>query len=492
MEPTQEIYLPFLQPLIEAPGSRYHLRHYQDVEQWQPQRYVLEGLIPDAKGHGGPPSTEGKENSSILITANLALGQLGATLERKFSVPSHRKVFDFILSLRQKSGFQSYGPTRLLLWLPESERRTILPKTVGERSKLAMNLEMTCDVEEVVQTPYDLTYDKASREDAIDIESAQRVARRMKEMHVQIPSKRQPQAQDAVFGLSATSRGWHYELLELEERVKTGTLQQFIDKPSGPIDNNKNLLRLLTPEFKRLQSLRRVLKGENNVMEQVNKFLIEQKKIDKLYLEAHREMIDAKTQVDEFKVIDSKVEEYKHQVERMPAKYRDKLNYIDDDRRAFAMSPPLLLWDRRSAEPLMAEKDEFYNPKAMSLLDLRPTGTNDFHMNREQTICFDYISTNLLGVKAKTVKHLNRLAPGAYEALIPHVPALQDPSKGGRRDLESLRVRTFTSEMFHALAMAWDNWLFKPSLATVLQFGMDNDPERGHTEQKRSVAPRTY
>ena len=37
------------------------------------------------------------------------------------------------------------------------------------------------------------------------------------------------------------------------------------------------------------------------------------------------------------------------------------------------MDPPLLMWDRRNAEPILAEDDEFYHlNKPMALLDFQP------------------------------------------------------------------------------------------------------------------------
>ena len=86
-------------------------------------------------------------------------------------------------------------------------------------------------------------------------------------------------------------------------------------------------------------------------------------------------------------------------------------------------------------------------------------------MNEKQEDYFDDIATHLMSVRGPaTLHHLNKLAPGAFEALASKVPALRDPRKGGRRDIDFVRNRTLTPEVFHGLALAWDQWLFMPGL----------------------------
>ena len=146
-----------------------------------------------------------------------------------------------------------------------------------------------------------------------------------------------------------------------------------------------------------------------------------------------------------------------------------KLIFLDDDRRAFAMNPPLLMWDRRKADPLLAREDEFYAPGQVALLDFQSKTTDEFPMTQEQSIYFDMISTSLFAPRGPaTPKHLKTMAPGAFEALVPQVPAIRDPRKGGRYDVETVRVRAMTAEMIHGLALAWDNWVFKPSIEDAL------------------------
>ncbi|MCJ1454678.1 hypothetical protein MMC28_005031 [Mycoblastus sanguinarius] len=484
MEPRQDTFGPFLQPLLDAPGSRYHLRtNYLDEEKWHPKRYVHEGLIPDLEGHGGPQPLPGSQNNSILILANMTSTR-PLRIEYKSGSPSHHKAVDFAHSVRHKSGFQKYGPTRLLMWVHDSEKRPLLPRTVAHRGKISLYLEMVCHVEEVVGNNSAVKQKGARREDALEIESGRQVAKRMEEEHVRTPPERRTQAQDTYFDRSTTSREWHQELQELEQGFKAGKLSQFVGKPPAPYvrprPGRKAEMPDYSPEHKKLTVLRGILGGQNKAIDKANKVLQKQEEIDRLDLEAHREDIDENTRKEELEMVESKIKDLKNQFETMSTKQLERLTFLDDNRRVFAMDPPLLMWDRRGAEPLVSREDEFYLPKPIALLDFQPKETDEFPMTSDQSMYFDMISTGLFGPGGgTTLKHLNTLAPGAFEALFPQVPALQDPRNGGRRDVESLRVRTFTPEMFYGLAVAWDNWIFKPPMVdTVTQFNMNENLRR--------------
>lgn len=131
-------------------------------------------------------------------------------------------------------------------------------------------------------------------------------------------------------------------------------------------------------------------------------------------------------------------------------------------------TPPLLLWDRRTAEPLSVHEDEFYNPTKLVLLDFQPLSPNPYQITSAQSATFDLVVGGLLNHLNNTIYCLNSLAPGAANAIISRVSALQDPHKGGRYDLSDFRVRCFTPEMIYEIFQAWDNWLFKPQISEMV------------------------
>ncbi len=473
MEPKQEIFLPYLKPLLDAPDSRYVLRDWQDKEQWQPQKYIDEDLLPP------PEESERWDNkrSPILIIANLANQVIKASAANdsisRFT-NSHIKSIDLAHAVRMQSAFQAYGPTRILLWVPDAEKRALVPRTVAYRGKVAVYLESAFHVEEVAGGAPLLT--KARREDSLDMESSKLVAKRMEEDKVQIPPHRQLKPTDTA-SKSSTSRAWHVEMETLEKGFESLEYSQFIGKPPATLVHlkAKNPIRV-TPEYDRLRILQRTLLLQNKTIDKVNTKLQKQEEIDRLDLVAHRADIDVAEQEHEFSVIDAKIEAFKVELSELSKKTQDRLLFLDDDRRASSLDPPLLMWDRRRTEPLIVHPNEFYSAKELALLDFQPLPLEkQFPLTPDQSIYFDMISTNLFGPRgATTLKHLNHSAPGAYEALVPHAPAVTDPMKGGRRDVESVRVRNLTPEMLWQLAKAWDEWLFKPSMSdTMTQFGVN-------------------
>lgn len=498
MEPKQNVYLPFLQPLLDTPGSRYRLRDWPNSHIWQPKRYVEEGLLHDAEGYGGPPPTTEVPNNSILIIANLAGQRSKIVGESRAAVSAHVKAIDFSHAVRHQSGFQNYGPGRMLMWLSDEDKRPLLPRTVGYRGKLSMYMEANLDLEEIVGFPH-ASDAKIRREDALNIQSSEQVAKRMQVKNIKIPLHRQARLGDRISDLSEVSRNWHRELQDMEERFQSGKFNQYVEGPAAElIDGDlsratsgkakRRKLVTLTPEYSRMMTLRYVANGQNVTIDRINTMLKTQEDIDKVDLELHRDNIKAEDQKEIIKAMDSKIQVFKNKLETLTAKQMTGLFFLDDDRRAFAMDPPLLMWDRRNAEPLSAHENEFYAPGEIALLDFQPKSTNRFPMTSEQSVYFDLISTSLFGPAGKTtLKHLKTLAPGAYEALVPQVPAIRDPRKGGRYDIESVRVRAVTPEMIHGLAVAWDKWVFKPPLEdTLTQFGTSF--EERTTSRKGAIA----
>lgn len=356
----------------------------------------------------------------------------------------------------------------MLMWLADSDKRTLLPRTVAYRSKVAVSLELSMHVEEIVGGPP--LESKARREDALEIKSGERVAERTKEEGLILPPRRQL-AYEGTFGRSSagTTRDWHQELQELAEGFKTLKYSQFVGELPKPLIDARGRKQGVpfTPEYKRFRRLKGIFNRANVNHNKADKFVQMQEEIDRLDLKAHRTDIDTEQRKELFRVLDAKIQDYKASLEDLREADLQKMMFLDDDRRAFAMHPPLLMWDRRKAEPILAEDDEFYHiNKPMALLDFQPQpkSIKDFPMNEKQEDYFDDIATHLMSVRGPaTLHHLNKLAPGAFEALTSKVPALRDPRKGGRRDIEFVRNRTLTSEMFHGLALAWDQWLFKPA-----------------------------
>ena len=475
-EPKQEQYQQFLKPLLEAPGSRYCVRDWPDEYRWEPRNFIRDGLMPDADGSGGPPPTTEIPNNLALIVGNIVNWRLtihGRTKAASRSQANYPllKATDYARRVRQSAGFPNAAPPRMLIWMADSDKHSILPKTVESRTRTSSILEAYCHVEEIAGAR---SRPKVRREDALDRRSMERVAGRMRKNGIQVPKGNQSSPDNSSLELSSTSRDWHQELLGLEERFKAEKIPQFVGLPPGPAKRKKwgvdgDPERTL--EYKRMLRLQGVLRGQNREIKKVEELIQKQAEIDRMDLEiANSESIDEDKQQSKLEELDARIAELKGLQEKFTEKELYRCMFLDDDRRAFEMDPPLLMWDRRNAEPLILKETDFYHPQELALVDfqINPEATTS-STTSEQDMYYDMLASALLAPKGPTTaKHLKTVGPGAYQALVKNAPSLRDPRKGGRRDIESVRARTMTPEMLREFAIAWDEWAFKPPMADTL------------------------
>ncbi len=136
--------------------------------------------------------------------------------------------------------------------------------------------------------------------------------------------------------------------------------------------------------------------------------------------------------------------------------------YIDD-RRGFEQQPPLLQWDRRTAEPLLVKDEEFYPHQKLALLDIQPVPDvleklNDF----DKRTCFDYLCSILFRNRSQPARiDLEAIAQGGLHEFLEKVPDIRNPLKGGQPNLDDLRSRTLPIDLLVQLALALEKWPFR-------------------------------
>lgn len=482
---SEEIYLPFLKPLLDAPGSRYHLRDWSGWLPWTTEPYLSEGLIPEL-----PSATlsEGR-NESLLLIANV--GELFRPRPR--GPPTcHVRLFHYLSNIKFKQNFQTHGSVRLLLWMQDSEKRAILPRTVSHRRKLSLEAEMSCHIEEIVGGPASQISQR--REDILDMNSSRQVAEAMATQNIRIPFERQDEAQklldenllsangdqkaliENTLRIASTHRAWHTALEKMKEDFRDGRISEYEDQITPAADaklkagkmGKPKIKPTRTPEYLKLRELQRVFDGQIKTNEQVNSFLRQDELIKCLESDTNNQTLHEVQRQRKEKELRRLIEDLKRNLEKVPKFVREAFWYISDNRRAFNQKPPLLMWDCRTAEPLIAREDEFYNPTSLALLDFQPRVSDPFPMSATESSIFQILAGALLSNGCNTIFYLNSLAPGATEAIAAKVPSLRDSSRGGRQDLWSLRARCFTPDMFYGITKAWDTWPFKLPLTELM------------------------
>ena len=417
-----------------------------------------------------------KLNNNILIVANLV-----DSAKKKSGKPSSlvKKIIGLTLGMQSKTGFNAYGPVRILMWIPGNVRSSALPYTVAYRKRFSLRLELACHIEEIIKCTVASRGKETKRPEALDIASSLRVLRKMEKANIQIPHLRQDvihqrarailedsdctnleNMKDPLAMISMTTRAWHREMEQLEKDFRDGQFHRYSDVSADKKSHS--------PEYLRLVELQR-----NWRHMQKNKLIIEdlvqeQDAIDSLERDACSGELDALEREVKSKEHTYFSERFNTRLENMSVRVRMQYKHYRDERRAFFQDPPLLMWDRRMAEPVVAHDNEVHPNIPFSLLDFQPHPPDLYPLTQEQMKQGDLLMISLFEHPDACFSSLDATAPGAYNAIIPKVPVLRDPFRGGRRDVSLLQANMLTPEMVYGMITAWDKWPSRPNLALLL------------------------
>jgi transcription factor 1 len=291
------------------------------------------------------------------------------------------------------------------------------------------------------------------------------------------------------------------ELEGLDSRVAAGTLKRYRDPELntsqmevGP--QRKTVLRdksslPKTSEYKRLMYLRQRLSADR----------LRTARSGPLFAEFDI-IMDLQTKIKtlegtEAEALQQEIHErtaaFNEQLEVLPAGDSEAFRLRLDDRRTFKNDPPLLYWDRREAEPLKVNSEEFFPRHELCLLDFHPAPLwdvlkQDFPASYD---VFEYILATLFIIPTQSVKAgLTALSPGAFEWLVAECPSLTDISKGGSPDLDFMAVRCLTLEMLKEITEAWMRWPFRPHRYELMRKlgSAVYDPDEESVGQQQSIS----
>lgn len=494
VETAQDIYSNWLQPLVDAPASRYHLRDWDDRTSAVPEQYIKDGLI---RADLGKDNYTNDRNDSLLVIGNWSRSRRKG--HRSLS-ESQLKIHRLVDDIRYKKGFQAHGPVRYLLWLSDADKHSLIPKSVSYRTKISLAIEMTCHAEEIAGEGEVSRHQERRREEALEIESGMRVVKEMERTNIQIALDRQDQRQKRIreyatnlagsvaLGTSTSTtnssgmtfnkyRTWHKEMENIETDLREGKISKY---SNAPLETDEQLhtqpkhgsQKALSPEFHRLVELQRHFKHDKKNRAILDSLFREQEAVDSLELKLLCTGLDPLERERQLKEFTRRNEFVQAQLTQTNRKVQIQFSHDYDDKRALDQDPPILMWDKRKAEPLAAKMDEAYPPSRVALLDFQPKSSALSTLTSEQGVLYDLLSSTLFINSSQTLYVLNNLAAGAFDAVVSRVPALQDMRKGGRRDLSRLKVHSLTPEMMIEITLAWDKWAQKPSIAEMCSEAM--------------------
>lgn len=238
MEPDPNAFKPLLQPLLDAEGSTYKLVPQSGVV-WN---YLQETLSPELFPHQenlqvGDPRQE-EQNSTLLLVANL-----GYNPKRAYrGFPSVTSLFthQLLSAARSHSLFHKYGLVRMLIWVDEDAKRTVLPRTILRRRKGSIEAEITCsEINEIISANGET--DKLGRDHRLELESSFLALDRMKEAGTTTPTARRHPMEIEAAEKTSDSSDMKLELpikteteqIDLEQQFAAGKFAMFSDTPEG-------------------------------------------------------------------------------------------------------------------------------------------------------------------------------------------------------------------------------------------------------------------
>jgi transcription factor 1 len=464
VEPEEQLYNPFIEPLLSSSRSAYqHAASLAEV--LDPQTGLLRA---SQKEHHA--DIAGELNTSLLIVVNATRRSgSGKTDDSNYAgaIGKHM-LHTFYNSMfhHAEESLHRYGRVRMLAWLPDDDKASILPRTVASRGKQAVQWDLLANISEVAGGgSYQQSAISARRHSELDVESERLVTQRTPSDVVRDASSRRPpptRPVSATFsldeaGLAALHQSpdrpqWTDELVELEERYKRA---EFLTK---------------SKQGKRLRTLRNKRVAAYNGHRRAMDIAQRQRLLDRSEVMSSTSQVPQDIPSGELKPREEFAESLRTDRGKLQREYMLLVDKFIDDQRAFDHLPPVLAWDRREVEPLWAEKDEFYPLKPLALLDFQPRSTVILSRldTPEKKLCFDHVTSTLLQHPGRSVvQGLEQMVHDGLDQFLEKVPSLRDPLQGGNPDLNDFRIRSLPLELFVDLALAWETWPFRPEISTT-------------------------
>jgi mitochondrial transcription factor 1 len=375
------------------------------------------------------------------------------------------------MAMFSQSLLHTYGSVRILAWVPMYLQRHYLPQHVMDRRNASCLLtEKITNTSTVVTSPEPNGVSLYPQQRLWSLRRAIQAADRN---GIQIPRHRQAEGyQAARESLETTPHlpaiggpslyeeplwqpTWYDEFIRLssEHGVPIGSA------PVSRIPPGPNKSRLI--------DLRKHWNLQNRIMTTVRDSLGQEMRVHELEQILKHGSPDADMAAAREEWLQRK--QYLAKLRRGNDVQMAKLGIYADMYWSTVRDPPLLAWDNRPYDPLVAQVEEFWPQDPLALLDIQPKDLSADPLLEHQS--YDSLAKNWQTFMTFTkqtptrniVEGLKRLAPGADEALIKAVPELTDPDQGGRLDPTDLSIRTVPIHLYEKLFQAYEEWPFKPS-----------------------------
>jgi transcription factor 1 len=497
LEPAIETFKDFLFPLLNAPDSTYKLVT-KDPQRMETYTELFdEGLFPH-QARADPADAAPQElNKTLLVTGSLVwdprLPGLG------FDSMAKQLFYLFSQYAWSHDAIHACGPVRTLLWMQHDDFNFFVAQSNSGMQKANSLLEMLQEINMVVTAERkDRNVGKGSlgRDPQYELESLVRALQSGRAKGKKVPAHRRDFTHDFAAhvekvsgGSGITSAEYTQEYLHAQQLA--GTVP--VGLLGKSLIDNINLELELRSQFPELElevvPLHHIVHKKTEASEY--KDHPARKQIEKLKSTraAVAAVLRLRLKIEGFADIGEQLyileckalgtedgpekDALLKQIEGLNAKWNEALGAIEsnysstpaietDDRISLRHPPgPRMQWDKRPFQPLIMKEEEAWPLNRLSLVFAtprpRPVGDDpDFH-EWVQDFVF-----GLYGEPKKSITAALDTMQFGLSDIVKDCPSLRDPSKGGRLDMDHLRVRMLTMDQIVELVKAYKDWPFKP------------------------------
>lgn len=314
------------------------------------------------------------------------------------------------------------------------------------------------------------------RDNATETYSALLVSERMKKAGLVVPNHRESASLLQVQAAAPSDK---------KEMAKLGSVppefqRPFIDTLAELEGKHKTeLLSKESDDYKVMKSYSWRMRGERKKWKQLHDIL---KDLDNLNAKhRYRKLSTEKLQRME--------NDWHNSLTLQTTNFKQEFNTYRDNLHFIRQNPPLLHWDQRTYEPLVAKADEFFPNVECALVDIQPRDVHPLlrQVGPDSNRAADTLELVMSGLLAQSTAPLGRTLdivwPGASDYIMPRWKTLYDTKHGGipcREDIHRSHYAMMTSRMLNArqweeLIKLWMEWPFRPELHELIARTTDTE-----------------
>lgn len=475
----------WIKPLLEEPGSTYKVVQGDITLMETFDRLVDEGIFPHQKRvHPGEPDCQ-RPNDTLLVTGSLLwdpkLPGFG------FDSMTKQLLLQYAEQAWKNSRFHAFGPVRSLLWVAH-DVRNIIPRSELHRGKYDFFLDTLGNNTEVVTQEHTARLagrGTVGREPQHEIESLVGALQRGRDKGMELPAHRRDNVHDFADDIAGMTNGTGImSAAEMQQYLKE---QEYAGKSTVGINSERAIDSYKiekelgeTPDMFKTSRKKGSIGNPNTISDAGKKASILRASV------AHIKNIRSKTEKlanlgqeiyalectilgleegtgkeEELAKLKTLQAEFDTGLQKITTNYRTAVWSEIDDRLAIRSPVPRLAWDSRPFEPLIAKPEEVWPAMPVSLIDSTPRPLPTGKAPEWYDWLQDFAAALMISPPTMSiVGALENLQHGATD-LLAKAPSLTDPKKGGRLNLQQLRVRMLTVEMVEELCQAYREWPFR-------------------------------